>query len=64
MRWKKKVKSGAERVITRFLLFPKCLPIKGMNPKIEEWRWLETCRIRQFYAYSLPIWINWKWEDE
>lgn len=62
MRWKQKppIEVGRERVITKFLLFPRC--IDGV------WRWLEKAKVRQvrsFFETSGGCVIHpnyyWKW---
>jgi hypothetical protein len=58
-----RIEGGTERVVEKFIWFPKKLPIHRKG-NCEELRWLGKCRIRQFYGYSFPAWINWKWEDE
>lgn len=61
MKWTAKSKSKpTERIITRFLLFPRT--IDG------ETRWLEVARIRQRYqlrwlADSYEGWIDSEWID-
>ena len=53
MRWKDKTPHwDDERIITVFLLFPKC--ING------EWRWLEFAKIYQIY---MAYWTGDCWED-
>jgi len=41
VRWKKRNYIGNERVITRFLFFPRLINM--------EYRWLEVARIKQIY---------------
>lgn len=52
-------KDYEERVIEKFLLFPKTLAIKGRG---KEMRWLEKCKIRQFYSPECG-WLDWLWEN-
>jgi len=58
MRWtsKETPTEGDERVINRFLFFPKLLG--------EEWRWLEWAEYKQRYAvyeYSSNCWEDKEW---
>lgn len=65
MRWKKKDKKypedGATRIITRFLLFPKCI--------YNQYRWLEIVKIEQSYIgydYTCDMggfWVDKSWCD-
>lgn len=57
MRWYKSV-GGDIRIITRFLLIPRC--IKG------QWRWLETAKIKQTYdtRWCEPMWVDVEWVNE
>ena len=69
MRWKakKEPQPGGERVLRKFLLFPRC--IKG------EWRWLEWAGIHQRMLMTtgylegvgpVPMlrWVNLAWADD
>lgn len=61
MRWSKKRKLTArdERIIERFLFFPKCLRLPYPSDE-KEWRWWERCKIVQYYS---PFgWVDWRWE--
>ena len=53
-------KDYEERVIEKFLLFPKTLRLNETD--IKEMRWLEKCKIRQFYSSGYG-WLDWLWED-
>lgn len=50
MRWKPRPDKprpayGEQRVVRKFIWFPKCLYVVG--PGVQEWRWLEVCTVRQ-----------------
>ena len=49
MRWSLP-KDGAVRIIKLFALFPIGIDC--------EYRWLETCYIKQKYSYILSLWYN------
>ena len=57
MRWyrREKPESGDERIVRRFLIFPRCAD--GV-----EWRWLETANIRQRYIFG--CWSDFAWIEE
>lgn len=65
MRWKKKNKRYPQdeetRIITRFLIFPKCID--------SQYRWLEIAKIEQFFrGYDCErnvggYWVDRCWHD-
>lgn len=60
MRWKKKNKRYPQdeetRIITRFLIFPKCID--------NQYRWLELVKIEQFYReYDCERDVGGYWVD-
>lgn len=76
MRWQKKKsknkpQEGNERIIKKFLLFPKCLPQSQNGGK--QWRWLEWAWIKQkcvtrYYgperSSDVLDWISLRWVNK
>lgn len=58
MRWREPAR-GETRVVKRFLIFPKCLPIEGASSYQGEkqHRWWEYAMINQEY-------FGWGWVDK
>lgn len=58
MRWKPRPEKerpayGTQRVVRKFIWFPKCLYIVG--PGRPEWRWLEVCTVVQEFERWLTM---------
>lgn len=59
---KDKPKNYSERVIEKFLLFPKKLYSQN-DMDCKEFRWLEKCKVVQFYSASCNGWIDYLWYE-
>ena len=56
-------KDGETRVICKFLILPKCLPISDSSNQCEI-RWLETALIQQKYFETSEGWdSHFCWQD-
>ncbi|HON83820.1 MAG TPA: hypothetical protein PLI22_06800 [Caldisericia bacterium] len=64
MKFKKQqlLKDGLERVVVKFLLFPKTLEICGENTK--QTRWLEFAKIVEKYHRCYDGWSVVGWYNE
>ncbi len=72
MRWKNYDNSNSERVVFRFLIFPKTLYLIPSRDSIHydkrETRWLEFAKIRQYLKVNsrFPMmrrWVDFGWAD-
>ena len=59
---KEKPRNYSKRVIEKFLFFPKKLYIKD-DLDCKEIRWLEKCKVIQFYSSSCNCWIDYLWYE-